>query len=46
MNFSITRFSPLLLMLLAVSAHAGIFDDPQNLKVLPEDIFAQELRSL
>lgn len=25
------------------SAHAGLFDDPQNLKVLPEDITAKQL---
>ena len=43
MKFSVTRSSSLLLLLLCGSAQAGIFDDPENLEVLPEDISAQEL---
>lgn len=32
-------------IVLAASCQADIFDDPQNLKVLPKDISAQELRA-
>jgi tetratricopeptide (TPR) repeat protein len=30
----------------SASAHAGLFDDPSNLKVLPEDISPAELRNI
>ena len=43
MPFSITRLFPLLLLAAAGFAQAGIFDEPKNLEVLPEDITAQEL---
>jgi len=43
MHLFITRSGPLVFLLLAGIAHAHIFDEPKNLKVLPEDISAQEL---
>ena len=34
---------PVMLLGIIASAHAGLFDDPQNLKVLPKDITPKEL---
>ncbi len=43
MSPTLIRLSPLLLMFLTGMASAGIFDDPKNLKVLPENISARQL---
>ncbi len=43
MRLSVMWSSPLVLLFAASVAQAGIFDDPENLEVLPEDITAQEL---
>jgi tetratricopeptide (TPR) repeat protein len=40
---STTKLIPLIFLLLAGFARAGIFDEPKNLEVLPEDISAQQL---
>ncbi len=39
-----TSFTASILLIAAGAASGGIFDDPKNLEVLPEDISAEELR--
>ena len=41
---NVSRLSLLLLLISSLSAHAGLFDDPSNLEILPKDISADELR--
>jgi len=41
---NVSKLSLLLLLISSFSAHAGLFDDPSNLEILPKDISADELR--
>jgi len=41
---NVFRLSLLALLISSFSAHAGLFDDPSNLEILPKDISAGELR--
>jgi len=41
---NVSRLSLAVLLISSYSAHAGLFDDPSNLEILPKDISAGELR--